>query len=513
MATSPALQIQKDLLTADHPSPARSPDERRRRVYFEVFGCQMNKLDAELMVGTLLEHGYEVTDRVEDAGAALFVTCSVRQHAEDRVLSKIGRLKQRKRRDRDFVIGLLGCMAQNRPDEIRQRHPHIDIICGTAEFLRLPRLLDEARGATSPIMAVDLTADLKFERRRNLGLNRFQAYVSVMRGCDQVCTFCVVPRTRGKEISRPIVEIVDEVKALVDDGVREVTLLGQTVNSYGKRLAPGRRIGLQHLLSQLDRIRGLRRVRFITSHPRFMSPDLIDAMADLESACEYLHLPIQSGSDPVLRRMLRTYTVERYRKIIEHCRSRIDGFALATDFIVGFPGETDDDFEKTCAILEEMRYQNSFVFKYSPRPETRAYDMPDDVPESVKQERNQRLLEIQKRISEEIYRERVGRVEEVLVEGPSKSDPARLAGRNRAHQIVVFPRNGRDDLAGEFVHVRIRDATALTLQGELVEGAAATSAASRRAGPSASAPNAVPPSGIVPLDAIQLISRPGPGDD
>jgi tRNA-2-methylthio-N6-dimethylallyladenosine synthase len=480
MSTSPVFKLEDELVDA---LPAFDLDPsvpRSRRVYLEVFGCQMNKLDAELMVGALLEHGYRVTDQIDDAGAALYVTCSVRQHAEDRVLSKIGGLKRRKRREPDFVVGVLGCMAQRDAETLRRRHPYIGLICGTGEFLKLPQLLEEARRSRTPVVATDLEADVKFERRRNLGPNRAQAFVSVMRGCDQACTFCIVPATRGKEISRPVREIDDEVRALVDDGVKEVTLLGQTVNSYGKRLAPGRSIGLHHLLHQLNKISGLKRIRFITSHPRFMTPDLIDAMADLEKVCEYLHLPIQSGSDVVLRRMLRTYTIDRYRSTIEHCRRRIRGFALATDFIVGFPGESDEDFEASCGILEEMRFQGSFVFKYSPRPGTRAHDLVDDVPEPVKQERNQRLLRLQEAMSLELYRRRIGSIEEVLVEGPSKNDPTRLTGRNRAHQIVVFPAGaGRESLAGELVAVRIVDATALTLYGELVSGAGAPPAAPR----------------------------------
>ncbi|MBI4584619.1 MAG: tRNA (N6-isopentenyl adenosine(37)-C2)-methylthiotransferase MiaB [Planctomycetes bacterium] len=441
----------------------------------------MNKLDAELMLGALLESGYTLTREAEEAGVILYVSCSVRQHAEDRVLSKIGRLKIRKKREKDLVIGLLGCMAQRDPEEFRRRYPYVDIICGTAEFLRIPELIETARGRVvregeavrrgGPVLAVDLNASLEFRRRRNLGPVSYQAYVSVMRGCDQACTFCIVPKTRGPEISRPVREVVDEVKALVDKGVREVTLLGQTVNSYGKRLAPGRQIGLQHLLHELNKVSGLERLRFITSHPRFMSPDLIEAMGDLEKVCEYLHLPVQSGSDAVLRRMLRTYTLAGYRDIIDRCRRKIRNFAVATDFIVGFPGETEEDFEASCRLLEEIGFQNSFIFKYSRRPHTRAALLPVDVPEAVKQERNQRLLEIQERVSWKLYREKIGKVEEVLVEGPSKNAASRLTGRNRTHQIVVFPAPAGvkpASLAGKLLPVRIDGATALTLQGELL---------------------------------------------
>lgn len=461
--------------TATASGPESDP---RRRVYFEVFGCQMNKLDAELMVGSLVENGYSLTEDIEEAGVALYVTCSVRQHAENRVISKIGRLRQRKKEDPDFLVGLLGCMAQNHPEETRRKNPHIDVICGTAEFLRLPELLEQAR-TEGPVLAVDLEKNLTYRRTRNLGPRRFQAFISVMRGCDMVCSFCIVPKTRGPEISKPVTEIVDEARALVDDGVREITLLGQTVNSYGKCLAPGRKIGLQHLLHELNKISGLDRIRFITSHPSFMNDELIDTMGSLEKVCEYLHLPVQSGDDGQLKAMRRGYTVDHYRRVIEKCRERIPGFRLATDFIVGFPGETDQAFEATCDLLREMEYQNSFVFKYSPRPDTAANELEDDVPESVKKERNQRLLEIQKEISERLYAQSVGGVEQVLVEGPSQSDPRRFTGRNRAHQIVVFPAPERAEVAtglvGKILPVRIDSSTALTLKGTLLateEGAA-----------------------------------------
>ena len=516
MSVSPVFQANPELLAPRE--DGLDAADRRKRVYFEVFGCQMNKLDAELMLGSLLENGYTLTDRIEDAGAALYVTCSVRQHAEDRVLSKIGRLKARKKQDPDFVVGLLGCMAQNQPEVTTRKYPHIDIFCGTAEFLRIPQLIEEARDS-GPIMAIDLAADLKFERRRNYGPRRFQAFVSVMRGCDMTCTFCIVPKTRGKEISRPVAEIVDECKALVDDGVREVTLLGQTVNSYGKTLAPGRRIGLQHILHELNKLSGLDRIRFITSHPRFMNSELIEAMGELDSVCEYLHLPVQSGSDPVLKRMNRVYTADHYRKVITECREKIPDFALATDFIVGFPGETDDDFEKTCALMEEMDFQGSFVFKYSPRPDTKANDYPDDVPEPVKQERNQRLLAIQEKLSTRIYRERVGHVDEVLVEGPSRNDARRYTGRNRRHQIVVFPLPDDirgSDVIGKLLPIKIVDSTALTLHGELLatrEGRVSPSTSAESSSSSCgdsscgdgSSDGTTDGKGFIPVDGIRLI--------
>jgi tRNA-2-methylthio-N6-dimethylallyladenosine synthase len=431
----------------------------------EVFGCQMNKLDGELMLGALEEEGYRLTDDVRSAGIILYNTCAVREQAENRVFSKVGALRRLKERDPDLVIGVLGCSAQNHREAIFERYPQVGIVCGTGEFLRLPELIRIAR-EKGRVAALDLDTSPIFTRTRNLGPSPFQAYISVMRGCDQACTFCVVPRTRGKEISRPVREIVEEARALAAGGVREVTLLGQTVNSYGKRLAKGRAIGLEHVLHELDRIDGLERIRFITSHPRFMSPGLIDAMAGLGKVCEYLHLPVQSGSDAVLRRMLRTYTVDHYRKVAATLRERIPGLALATDMIVGFCGETDAEFDATVRLMEEIRFQGAFIFRYSERSGTRAALEPDDVPDAVKRERNQVLLGLQHRISLELHRERIGTVEEVLVEGPSKLDPKRLTGRSRGHRIVVFPGSAVEGLVGKLVPVRITDATALVLIGE-----------------------------------------------
>ena len=290
-----------------------------------------------------------------------------------------------------------------------------------------------------------------------------------MRGCDQACTFCVVPKTRGKEVSRPVREIIDEARALVDDGVREITLLGQTVNSYGKRLAKGRKIGLHHVLYELHKIDGLERSSFITSHPKFMFPELIEAMGTLEKVSNYLHLPVQSGSDAVLQRMLRTYTAEHYRDVIAVCREANPDLGLATDIIVGFCGETDAEFEETLRLIEAMRYQGSFVFRYSERSGTRAAERyTDDVPEDVKRERNQRALQAVERVALEEYRMRIGKVETVLVEGVSKLDPTRLTGRNHRRQIVVFPGDTTENLVGRLVPVRITDATHVVLVGEKV---------------------------------------------
>ncbi|MGE3163516.1 MAG: tRNA (N6-isopentenyl adenosine(37)-C2)-methylthiotransferase MiaB [Planctomycetota bacterium] len=442
---------------------------RDRRVYFEVFGCQMNKLDAELMLESMIERGYALTHDASEAGVILFNTCSIREHSEDRVYSRIGALRRRKAAEPELVIGLLGCIAQHREEQLLKRLPHVDLIVGTREFHRVPDLVDEVRGTHRPLVATELDSPFEFQRRRNLGPNPYQAYVSVMRGCDMVCTYCVVPTTRGKELSRPPTEILDECRRLADQGVREVTFLGQTVNSYGKRLeSPG--VGLHTLLRGVETIGGLERVRFITSHPRFMRPTLIEAMAQCRKSCEYLHLPVQSGSDTVLARMKRTYTREYYLDRVERLRSAIPNLVLATDFIVGFPGETEREFEESLALIGDARIEGGYVFKYSPRPGTASYAMVDDVPEETKKVRHQAMLAELQRVQEAAHRRRIGCREQVLVEGPSKSDPTRLMGRTRDFRIVVWPA-GANDKPGDLVDVVVESVTSLTLLGRRVDGA------------------------------------------
>lgn len=462
--------LDPSLRPADAVRPQVPPPDapRELRVHLQVFGCQMNKLDGEILLDVLLSQGYRVTEDPADAGVILFNTCAVREHAEERVFSRIGSLKRLKARRPDTIIGVLGCSAQNHGAAIFRRHPHVSIVCGPGEFLRMPELIDAARKG-GRVTAIDLAVEPRFTRKRNLARTRAQAYVSVMRGCDQACTFCVVPRTRGKEVSRPVRDIVEECRVLVDGGVREITLLGQTVNSYGKRLAKRHAIGLHHVLHELQKIEGLERIRFITSHPKYMSDDLIEAMASLPKVCEYLHLPVQSGSDSVLKRMLRNTTIEGYRRTVGKCRERIRGFALATDLIVGFPGETEEEFRDTVRLVEEMRFKGAYVFKYSERSGTRAAEIyRDDVPDAVKRERNQVLLDLLERISLENHRARIGGLEEVLVEGPSRRDQVRYTGRTRGFQIVVFPAKAEEELEGKIVGVRIVDATPLVLVGERV---------------------------------------------
>jgi tRNA-2-methylthio-N6-dimethylallyladenosine synthase len=447
---------------SDANDPARPPDAARP-VYAEVFGCQMNKLDAQITLEHLLRDEYRLVDTPKEADIVLFFTCAVRQHAEDRFFSRLGAYARVKERRPGLTIAVCGCVAEEHGAALRHRFPFVDVLCGTRHFPRLPALIREAQ-AGAAVTAVGERA-VTYTRAQNLAGRPAQAFVAVMRGCSLNCTYCIVPQVRGREVSRPVPEIVEEVNRLVAGGVVEVTLLGQTVNAYGRSLGPEH--SLARLLYRLGEIDGLRRLRFVTSHPRFMTDELIEAMRSIPSVCEGLHLPAQSGSNEVLRRMGRTYTREAYLATVGRCYKRIPGFALAGDMIVGFPGETAEDFARTESLVREARYQNLFVFKYSERPGTPAAKLADDVPRAVKQERNRRLLALHQEIALERYRSAIGTAVEVLVEGPSARNPDTHTGRTRTGQIAIFPPG---PAPGTLATVRVHDATALALYGEVETG-------------------------------------------
>jgi tRNA-2-methylthio-N6-dimethylallyladenosine synthase len=423
----------------------------------------MNKLDAELSLGLLQEEGYKIVDKVEDADVILFNTCSVRQHAEHKVYSHLGALRMLKKRHPEVILGVLGCMAQKDGEAIFKRMPHVDLVCGTRMFSRLPEMLLKIRNHGSHVLAIDEDQIVNVKRAVTYRPNFYQAFVTVMRGCDNYCSYCIVPYVRGREISRTIADIKEEVQSLVSNGCKEVTLLGQNINSYGKGLDGN--VTLGDLLSELNAIDGLERIRFVTSHPADMSRDLIRTMSRLEKVCEYLHMPAQSGSDEVLKRMRRGYTAGYYRELISYARELIPHLTVASDFIVGFPGETEEDFQETVRLMEYIRFQNCFIFKYSPRTGTKAAELKDDVPDETKRARNLKLLELQKKISLEENTKKIGRKVDVLVEGASKSDPNRLSGRTRQNHIVVF--NGSQELVGKLAGVVVHEVTDLTLFGKL----------------------------------------------
>ncbi len=542
-------------------------------VHLETFGCQMNELDSELVAGALRALGWRLVDDPDEAQVLLYNTCSVRDHAEQKVRSRLGELAERKRREPSLVVGVIGCMAERDGARIFQKHPVVDVLCGPAELDRLPALLDNAL-RTRRALAWDRPARLSAlqggasrrtatlaaaeDRLELLDLSRSMspadhngsAYVRITRGCNKFCTYCVVPYTRGAEVHRPPDHIVQECRRLADAGVLEVTLLGQTVNHYryehgaaalvngvaqpqkgraitrssaASRAGSGRVTTFADLLHRVhEEVPALRRIRFVTSYPRDFTDEALQVMRDCERICRYLHAPAQSGSDAVLARMNRGYTVAEYLEFVDRARQIVDApqrpLMIAGDIIVGFPGETEEDFQATLRLLERARYKNCFIFKYSPRPGTVAFEkLPDDVPEEVKRRRNNQALAVQQRISEETAQRFVGQVVEVLVQGASPRQrrlerrrttagaavapltvggrpaaaPARsgavaeaperverpaspqMAGRTDGDMIVLFdapPGRSPDELTGALVDVRITEAGALSLFGELVRG-------------------------------------------
>ncbi len=496
-----------------------------RKLYLETFGCQMNVLDSELVLGQLRAQGYQSTDDREDADVIIYNTCSVREHAEQKVWSRLGELRHRKTTQPHLVIGVIGCMAERDGDNIFKKFPHVDILCGPGELDKLPAMVHNAAvttdhgqrttdkqsalmGATtrrsSTLSAAEDTLEL-LDLSRSISATDAvaQAYVRITRGCNKFCTYCVVPYTRGPEVHRPPQNIIDEVRKLIDAGVLEVTLLGQTVNHYCYVHGDGRKTTFADLLYQIHQaVPDLPRLRFVTSFPRDFTDLALQAMRDCPRICRYLHVPAQSGSDRILKLMNRGYTAQQYLDFIDRARAYMPDISLASDAIVGFPTETDEDFEKTMQLTRYCRFKNSFIFKYSPRPGTIAIDRhEDDVPEHVKRKRNNDLLNLQGQISAQLNREMIGKTVEVMVEGESKlaakqatypsapgtvelkwKTPARLAhfsepvphtqliGRTRGDQVLAL--DGPRSLKGKLVTIEVTDAKNLTLFGKLAEVAA-----------------------------------------
>ena len=459
-----------------------------KKLYIETVGCQMNVLDSELVVASLRKDGYELTDNTREADTILFNTCSVRQHAEDKIYSALGRLKNAKRDHPHKIIGVLGCMAQKDQRLIFKRAPYVDLIVGPGQLHQIPQLIAEISADGRQRMEVSLgrTDGVRTEIPRSpesfdplrdpeMRPTPHQAYVRIMIGCDKFCTYCIVPSVRGPEQSRPPSQIVAETRQLADEGCKEIILLGQTVNSYRHREGK-REWRLSDLLYALHEIDGLQRIKFVTNYPKDMTDDLLDAVRDLPKCAKYLHVPAQSGSNRILRRMKRGYTVEDYREMMDRIRVRIPEVAVTSDFIVGFCGETEDDFQLTVELVREQRFKNSFIFKYSERPGTRGADRYlDDVAEEVKKQRNNGLLALQNEISEHDNQPFLGRDVQVLVEGLSKAgakheDPEaqqiQLTGRTMCDRIVVFEGNRRQ--IGQILPVTIYDANAHTLFGTVV---------------------------------------------
>ena len=451
------------------------------KLYIETVGCQMNVLDSELVVGALRRQGYSLVEEPREADVILFNTCSVRQHAEDKIYSALGRLRVHMEHNPRKVLGVLGCMAQKDQDKILARAPHVDLVCGTGQLARIPELVEEVRRTGRPQLALSLgrkdasrqEVEASFEsfdppRDASMRPTPFQAFVRIQIGCDKFCTYCVVPSTRGPEQSRHPDQIVEESRRLAGEGCREVTLLGQTVNSYRHPLGDGRFSRLSDLLERLNAIDGLDRIRFITNFPLDMTDDLLDAVRDLPKVVKYLHVPAQSGCDTMLQAMKRQYTVAQYREMMHRIRERCPVATVSSDFIVGFPGETEESFQKTMDLTAECGFKNSYIFKYSPRPGTRAIDkFVDDIPEETKKRRNNDLLAVQNANSLRLHRAMIGSEVDVLVEGKGKTARSvrtglpQLSGKSMADHIVVF--DGPERLIGQIVRARVEDATAFTL--------------------------------------------------
>ncbi|TWT40125.1 (Dimethylallyl)adenosine tRNA methylthiotransferase MiaB [Thalassoglobus neptunius] len=502
------------------------------KLYIETVGCQMNVLDSELVVAALKQQGYDLCDDPSLADTVLFNTCSVREHAEHKTYSSVGRFKYGKRKRPNLVIGVIGCMAQQDQDKVFQKAPHVDLVVGTGQLAEIPALVDQVRSTRKKQLAVSLKRREgsrdevagSFEsydplRDPTMRPSPWQAFVRIMIGCDKFCTYCVVPNTRGPEQSRSPAQILSEVKTLANQGVKEITFLGQTVNSYA-HTEGGKTYRLSDLIALVHDTPGIERIKFVTNYPKDMTVDLLDAMRDLPKVSRYLHVPLQHGCDSQLKLMKRGYTVADYRDMMGRIREYLPDCSVSSDFIVGFCQETEEAFQKCLDAVNEFRFKNSFIFKYSPRPGTKAFDLyEDDVPEKVKKRRNNELLKLQNEISGEDNAQFIGRRVEVLVEGPSKwanketrkaeepaaeqnlpgwhggaepvgasktdetpelvqlgsdseqtesSEPTKqqLVGRTKCDRIVVFDGNLR--LSGTLADIEVYDVTQTTLLGEIV---------------------------------------------
>jgi len=454
-------------------APRPSNQIRRGTYFIQTWGCQMNEEDSEQIGLYLQEIGFGPAASLREAQVLLLNTCSVRKKPEDKAFSLLGEIALLKERNKDLIVGVCGCMAQLRADEIKKRAPFVDFVVGTAQIARIPALVEEAAQTRRFAKRLELperkgavVTDLperKVERKPKL-----KAFVPIQYGCDKFCTFCIVPTTRGRERSRPTQDILREVAELAAQGTREVTLLGQTVNSYGKNLAEGR-VPFAKLLRLLAGVPGLERIRYTSPYPRDFSDELIQTIRDCPQVMEHVHMPLQSGSDEMLRTMKRLYTVEGFANILANLRAQVPSVSITTDLIVGFPGETEEQFEQTLAAVERFRFDGAYVFAYSPRPGTPAAEM-EQLPYPLKQRRLQTLVELQNRITCEINAGYVDREVEVLVEGPSPKNPALLQGYSREFKMVHFP--GEPSWAGRLIRVRIERSHLWGLSGVFVTDAA-----------------------------------------
>jgi len=441
------------------------------KLYIKTFGCQMNEYDSAKMADVLrASHGLEPTDRPEDADVLILNTCSIREKAQEKVFSELGRWRPWKASRPGLVIGVGGCVASQEGEAIRERAPYVDLVFGPQTLHRLPRMLEQAREARRPVVDVSFPEIEKFDCLPEPRAGGPTAFVSIMEGCSKYCTYCVVPYTRGEEVSRPFDDVVAEVAKLAAQGVREVNLLGQNVNAYRGRMDDGASADLALLIQYVAAVEGIGRIRFTTSHPVELSDRLIDVYGEVRELVSFLHLPVQSGSDRILALMKRGHTALEYKAKIRRLRRVRPGISVSSDFIVGFPGETDADFEDSLRLIEEIGFDQCFSFIYSRRPGTPAAELPDEVPLAVKQRRLERLQHRINESAQRISRQMVGSVQRILIERPSRKDPRQVAGRTENNRVVNL--DGGADLIGRFVDVRITEALPNSLRGELAEPAA-----------------------------------------
>jgi tRNA-2-methylthio-N6-dimethylallyladenosine synthase len=457
-----------------HLPPQKSQDAPHadaRRVYIETYGCQMNVSDSELMAGILTQSGHQTVTHIDDADVVLVNTCAIRENAETKVINRLKHLNHRKRRQPELIVGVCGCMAQHLRNKLLDAAPYVDLVMGPDAYRNLPVALDSLTGGVEahvslkdrdPFLGLRLDKSEDYADIAPIRTEGMRAWLTIQRGCDKMCTFCIVPFVRGRERSLPLKLLVEDVEKLVDQGFKEVVLLGQTVNSYRDN---GSDFG--DLLYAVGEVNGLARVRFTSPHPADATESMIDAMANSPTVCKQLHLPLQSGATAVLERMHRTYTAAEYRDLVSKLRERVPDIALSTDIIVGFCGETDAEFRQTYEMMADIRYDSAFMFKYSERDGTLAHKtLPDDVPEAEKGERLKQIIELQEQISADINAAAVGDTVAVLVEGESRRDADKYHGKTDGFKTTVFPK--ADSEIGDVVNVHIHSTTAHTLMGQIV---------------------------------------------
>jgi len=434
--------------------------KEKMKVFIETYGCQMNVADSELVISILQNSNFRIAENIDDADVILFNTCSVRQHAEDRVLGRINNEMSRKR-EKNIKLGVIGCMAQRLSEELHKMNTNIDFVVGVDSYNNLPKIIDDLFNNNDFRIDTTINNNEIYKDIYPVHQGKFNAFITIMRGCNNFCSYCIVPYTRGRERSRPLDDILKDVKKVGKKGFKDVTLLGQNVNSYHFE-----GINFAELLRKVNQIDSIKRIRFVTSHPKDLSDEVIGVIANSEKVCEHLHLAMQSGDDEILKRMNRGYTSEHFFSIVRKLRKSIPEIAITTDIITGFPGETEEQFQRTYDLMKKIEFDYAFTFKYSPREGTKASEFSNQIPEEIRLHRLQELIMIQQKITTKKYKDQIGKIKEIYVEKISKKNPDELAGKSRDFKITVF--KGDTALIGQFHKVKIIDAQGWTLKGELI---------------------------------------------